>query len=93
MRGMSNCPCCDAEFQTGGCVIGYRCGCDRGPQCDLCSHCTEHHHKNCTEELRMGLIQFIAGLRERHGINIFEPGEVKTARSFFDAGFGSKARR
>jgi hypothetical protein len=41
----------------------------------------------------MGLIQFIAGLRERHGINIFEPGEVKTARSFFDAGFGSKARR
>lgn len=50
-------------------------------QCELCAHCIDHHHRNCTEELRKKAEEIslkasleIANLRENHEINIFEYG-------------------
>lgn len=77
-RSHPNCFCCGAEFNTGGCVIGLRCRCESNSKCEVCTKCTEHHHRNCTPEIRNSVALFVVHARDVHNINIFEYGEVKT---------------
>lgn len=77
LRGPYICLCCGAPESTSGCVRGMRCRCDQTEKCDLCAHCVDHHHKNCTEAVRFEMMTAIAAVRDKHKINIFEPGEPK----------------
>lgn len=79
MRGPSSCLCCGQEESTSGCVLGLRCRCEHNPTCPLCLHCTEHHHKNCTQMALYEYEHALQALRDKHDINIFEPGVVKPA--------------
>lgn len=80
------CQCCGEETNRY-----YDCSsrCKSKTECVLCSHCIEHHHKNCTEqlrqkadEIRLKAMMDIAELREKHNINIFEYGENKLFKRF-----------
>ncbi len=86
MRGEYSCPCCGAKEARGGCVMGLRCGCSGFAECPLCLHCTQHHHRRCTDELRDKLSEKLSEIRlqtmlmtadmqKANGINIFERGE------------------
>lgn len=79
MRGPYTCLCCGQEESTSGCVRGLRCGCDDRSKCPVCLHCTEHHHKGCTQTARYEFDAVIQAVRDKYEINIFEPGVVKPA--------------
>ena len=86
--GPMQCQCCGEEERTSGCVRGITCRCARIEQCKGCSHCIEHHHRNCSGELRktieeaeIALRVMVFDLRKKHGVNIFERGVVEHPRS------------
>lgn len=90
MIGPHKCHCCGQEESTSGCVRGLRCHCDEIAACALCTKCTNHHHRNCTEGLRVRVEQLrnefesgIHALREENEINIFDYGEVKEITGWF----------
>lgn len=94
-HGPRRCLCCGEEESQGGCVRGFRCLCDRKPECTLCRKCPEHHHGNCTPELREqtqmimdNALIAVAQLREKHKINLFEYGERTD-----DLPFGLRGKR
>lgn len=70
--------------ESRGCVMGFRCQCNSTPECDACTKCISHHHRNCTKDvrekatqLRVEYIEAIDSLRGENEINIFEYGEVE----------------
>lgn len=81
-HGPMRCMCCGEVFSNHGCVYGFPCLCDKKPECALCRKCPEHHHRNCTHELREQTQMImdnahiaVAQLRDKHKINLFEYGE------------------
>lgn len=85
--GSMNCNCCGEPESTDGCARGFRCGCDSRADCLLCKHCTEHHHRNRSEQLRgeaekiqVDAMIAIQKLRDKHEINIFEPTRTSIGR-------------
>lgn len=80
--GAMTCTCCGEQESTSGCVQGLRCHCYSEPECELCTKCPDHHHRNCTPELREKAEQInvqamldIAKLRDEYKINIFQHGQ------------------
>lgn len=84
LTGALRCACCGQEESTSGCARGHHCGCLGKPRCRLCDKCEEHHHQNCTPELREEVNRIWADaylqiheLRKTSKINVFEYGKVK----------------
>jgi hypothetical protein len=71
-----DCFCCGTP-EGSGCAKGPRCRCDTRRKCEICMHCLDHHVKNCTGDVWTEHMELMAELRARHGINVFDVGEVK----------------